>query len=63
MIITLNGCARCLGEGHKALVFHAFTLNQIEDSNGNFTHWAMCPVVNEPILMRVTPEGGDAENG
>lgn len=62
MIVTTVGCARCWGDGHSELLFNELT-HPIEDSNGNFTHWALCPTTNEPILMRVVPESGNSENG
>jgi hypothetical protein len=42
-------CARC-GEKHIGVVFKPFT-KQINISEDEFyTHWAMCPKLNEPIL-------------
>lgn len=54
MIVDLVGCARCEGDGHKALEFKSFTI-PVEDY---WTHWAMCPTVDEPILyvsLKIAP--------
>jgi hypothetical protein len=49
--MDLHGCARCRGEGHKALVFlpleHPVEVDDVEV----FSHWAICPTNGEPILM------------
>lgn len=44
-------CARCGGD-HSLLSFSPFT-NPIEESDGSvmWTHWALCPVNGEPILL------------
>ena len=54
---TIIGCARCHGDGHEDLVFTKFT-HPVERYDVEFdtfeivaTHWAMCPTVNEPIMM------------
>lgn len=47
---TFEGCARCHGEGHQDLLFQKF-LHPIEVGAYTFTHWAICPVTNEPILL------------
>jgi hypothetical protein len=39
-------CARC-GEDHGGLQFVRF-----KHPCGEFTHWAMCPKMQEPILLR-----------
>lgn len=56
-VVDLNGCARCHGDGHPALVFKPFT-HPVERCGGEppFVEWAMCPTVNEPILLAVVPE-------
>jgi hypothetical protein len=43
----LENCARC-NESHENLEFHQFT-NPVRD----LTHWTLCPITKEPILMRV----------
>jgi hypothetical protein len=49
--VSINGCARCEGEGHKDLLFHPFTHPIVMDDGYTFTWWAMCPTVNEPIML------------
>lgn len=46
-IKSVTNCARC-GKNHKELEAHEFT---IPPTNTLFTHWIMCPELNEPILM------------
>lgn len=43
---TLTGCARCTGTHHD-LTFQPL----LQPVEGRFTHWAMCPVVDEPIML------------
>jgi hypothetical protein len=47
-------CSRCDSAQHKKLVFRRFK-RPIIVGNGNaqttFTHWAMCPILNQPILI------------
>lgn len=45
---TVEGCARC-GEDHEGLLFLAFDAPVDE-----FTHWALCPKVGQPILLHIT---------
>lgn len=51
MIISITGCARCHGDGHEDLDFqplkHPFQIDGILLG----THWAMCPTLNEPIML------------
>lgn len=49
------GCARCDGDGHEHITFQPFTRPMVVDA-WTFTHWAMCPTVNEPILLTSTPD-------
>jgi hypothetical protein len=51
MNMDLHGCARCDGEGHKALFFQQLTHPVLVDGVEVFTHWAVCPTNGEPILM------------
>lgn len=46
-VCDLEKCARC-GRDHPRIQFQKL-LNPVRD----ITHWAMCPVTEEPILMRV----------
>jgi len=43
--VDVKRCARC-GQNHNALVFHRLT------NPSAYTHWAMCPITNEPILLQ-----------
>lgn len=47
---NITECARC-GENHDKMTFNKFT-----KPSGKNTHWGMCPVVNEPLLMYSTPK-------
>jgi hypothetical protein len=38
-------CARC-GNDHEKMTF-----KKLKNASGKNTHWAMCPDVDEPILM------------
>ena len=51
---TITGCARCDGEGHADLEWYEFT-RPVKVEGWKYTHWAMCPTVNEPILMWHAP--------
>lgn len=53
---TIKGCARCRGEGHKALIFREFKYPAGQDSGPPLTHWALCPTTGEPILMALSPD-------
>lgn len=61
--LDITGCARCDGDGHDGLEFTNFTSPpEWYDENGKevvFIAWAMCPTLNEPILL-VTMEAPDA---
>lgn len=53
--ITMDqvGCARCGGDGHPNTTYMPFT-HPIELPDGDrMTHWAMCPTVNEPIMLLI----------
>ena len=51
IITTVYHCARC-DETHEGLLFEQFTI-PIEDADGTiWAWWALCPTVNEPILLR-----------
>lgn len=47
MNVDVNRCARC-GQDHEGLEFRLF-----DRPCGEWTHWAMCPVTQEPILCRI----------
>jgi hypothetical protein len=49
--VDVHGCARC-GEDHKDMDFRAFR-SPIFDSDGSvWTHWAICPNFDEPVLLK-----------
>lgn len=48
--ITVSDCARC-GQTHK-VEFQEFDRFPIELDGESYTHWGMCPLLHEPILMR-----------
>jgi hypothetical protein len=53
----IESCARC-GCNHSDVTLKPF-VNPI----GVFTHWVMCPVLNEPILMQMKENPkDDAQN-
>lgn len=54
MIVKVYSCARCTRD-HSDIEFKPFHLNTISDPSGDYTHWAACPISNEPVLLRVTP--------
>lgn len=47
VITNVGNCARCHGD-HLVLTFKKFTHVQ-----GQWTHWALCPRSQEPILLKV----------
>lgn len=52
----ISGCARC-GDTHVELEFIP-----LGSPCGEFTHWAMCPVRHEPLLLKVTDWFEDPES-
>jgi hypothetical protein len=53
MKINVKHCARC-EQDHADLEFAAFTEHPVPVTDKiEWTHWAMCPALNEPVLMRV----------
>lgn len=50
MKTNVKCCARCEAN-HMNLTFQTFRIPVHEDGC-LFTHWAMCPTTQEPILMR-----------
>lgn len=49
MTIEIKCCARC-GDDHK-VEFKPLA------NHDRYTHWGMCPVIEQPILMIVSDEG------
>jgi hypothetical protein len=47
--VGVYGCARCGGD-HVAVRFHKFSR-----PNPSYSHWGLCPVTGEPILMASGP--------
>lgn len=46
----LKGCARC-DEDHINLEMYPFSKHPIEDKDGIWTHYVICPNTNEPVLV------------
>ena len=56
--LDLKGCARCGADGHANLLFRKFKGNPVEHGDGQVdTHWAMCPVLGEPIILFTQERG------
>lgn len=53
----IGHCARC-EQDHVHVLFQKFMAHPISELDGSATwnYWGTCPVTNEPILMRCTPE-------
>lgn len=49
MPIHIKRCARC--DGEHELEFTEMSGDPIRTPDGTYTHWAMCPTTNQPILM------------
>jgi hypothetical protein len=47
IVIAVKHCARC-GKDHLVIVF-----KPLRRPADDITHWASCPMTNEPILMMV----------
>ena len=53
MFVNVVKCPRCGDHQHENLKFQSFMRAHIAAPDGTlFTHYAMCPIVNEPILLR-----------
>ena len=57
-IRTIKGCARCHGEGHESLLFKAFVHPVEIKDEPPFTHYAICPVTDDPIMLQIWDEEG-----
>lgn len=58
-IDTILSCARC-GHKHTKLEVKQLTNPVLDDDDPDIviaTHWAMCPKLNEPILVYVSENG------
>lgn len=52
-----NGCARCDSEYHEAMVYKLLARPiPAPDEDVPYTHWTLCPVRWEPILMQIFPD-------
>lgn len=52
ILLDITKCVRC-DQDHRAVAFTPFMRAPTQ-----FTHWAMCPVTNEPMLVgSITEEG------
>lgn len=51
----VSGCARC-GDDHDRVTFAEFQHNP----HGQYEWWGMCPALQEPILLRIAVDMGDA---
>lgn len=47
---TVSDCARCNGT-HENLEFKPLTNHPIDGFT--FTHWAICPTMDEPLLLKL----------
>lgn len=50
VVVRVVGCARC-GATHNAWRFRGF-----RTPCDGFTHWAMCPLTREPILLKIVSD-------
>lgn len=48
--LSIEDCARCRGDGHEDLEFHAF-LFPVRVEEYVFSHWTICPETGDPILL------------
>ena len=46
----VHHCARC-GLTHEHMIFNKFTNPVIDTDDVTWDYWALCPTLNEPILM------------
>ena len=63
VVTTIRGCSRC-GGAHADMIFNRLTVPQTDDAGTHWTHWALCPTLAEPILLRVlqTPNPTEVPN-
>lgn len=54
LVTDVSDCARC-GKDHAELDFSRFTRNPQKDGDDGveWTHWSMCPELQEPILLGI----------
>lgn len=58
IVLDIVGCARCHGGGHDGLEFRRLT-HPLDAGEYHFTHWAMCPLILEPILLTIMDKEDD----
>jgi hypothetical protein len=51
-------CARC-GENHSGIIWKKFVIPIVDDDETTWDWWAMCPINNDPILLRHIEEKKD----
>lgn len=51
LVTDVRCCARC-GTDHERVTFRKFK-RPVEGDNDMYTHWAMCSVSEDPILLDV----------
>jgi hypothetical protein len=51
MAFPVRGCARC-GEDHDEVCFRPLRF-PVSIGDVSLTHWAPCPSIGEPILLRI----------
>ena len=56
MKVDVQRCARC-GEDHQAMEFNRFDTPLDEE----WTHWALCPVRHEPVVLKIVDTEDSAE--
>lgn len=49
MIQNVRNCPRCKGD-HQKLIFKELAR---QHGNNGWSHWSMCPVLQEPIMLQV----------
>lgn len=52
LTVNLTTCARC-GGFHAAMQFSKLTRPMATPAGDTLTHWALCPVNGEPVLLKV----------
>lgn len=52
VVITVKCCARCQGI-HEDMEFEKLVGEPIDGVEGDYTHWAMCPVKEQPIVLAI----------
>ena len=48
---TVLGCARC-GQNHEGLTFKRFAQPIVDPDGTIWDYWTLCPVSDDPILLR-----------